>query len=85
MAARGRLTMGEPEGAMRKRKRATYAQVLAELDEAIADRDFVIGLLRDLGAAVARDDVAAVAIQLLGLRASVRLTGASHAAARRWL
>jgi hypothetical protein len=61
---------------MRKPKRDenAYAKAIAERDQAIADRDFILRFLAELGAALNGDAVAAAA-QLLALRAMVRLAG----------
>ena len=60
---------------MAKRTRGIdIAQIIAERDEAIAERDFVLGFLLELGAAFSADAVAA-AIQLRALRAMIRVAG----------
>lgn len=47
----------------------TYARVVDERDEAIAERDFILKFLQDLGDALVQADAVAVAIQLRALRA----------------
>jgi hypothetical protein len=56
---------------MRKRAKSTM-QAIAERDEAIAERDYILRFLLELGAALNADAVAA-GVQLLALRAMVRL------------
>ena len=49
-----------------KRRETVYAQAIAQRDEAIADRDFILNFVRDLGAALTTDAMAA-AIQIRAL------------------
>jgi hypothetical protein len=53
----------------------TYAQVVAERDQAIAERDFILRFVQEVGAALNGDAVAAL-LALLTLRAMVRVAGA---------
>jgi hypothetical protein len=52
-----------------------YAQAIAERDEAIAERDFILKFLQEIGAALKTADADAVKSQLRTVRAMVRLAG----------
>jgi hypothetical protein len=52
-----------------------YAQAIAERDEAIAERDFILKFLQEIGAALNTADADAVKSQLRTVRAMVRLAG----------
>lgn len=48
--------------------RSGYAQVVAERDQAVADRDFLLSIFNDLGASA---DIIALAVQVTAVRAMV--------------
>lgn len=48
--------------------RAAYAQVVRDRDQAIAERDFILKFVQELGDALLQADAGAVAVQLHGLR-----------------
>jgi broad specificity phosphatase PhoE len=54
---------------MRRKPEREYAQAIAERDEAVAERDFVLKFVEELGAALANADAVAVVTHIHTLRA----------------